>query len=54
MIFDVKKKIFGNYELYTLNGTKNSGLNPFEFAENMEKLGAGEKVVNSIDNDGAM
>ena len=46
--------MLGGYELYTHNGKKNTGLNPFEFASQMEKLGAGEIVVNSIDQDGMM
>lgn len=55
VVLDVKKKMFGNkYELYTINGTKNSGLSPLEFASKMESLGAGEIVINSIDNDGTM
>ncbi|MBK7107113.1 MAG: imidazole glycerol phosphate synthase subunit HisF [Ignavibacteriae bacterium] len=55
VVLDVKKKILGNkYELYINNGTKNTGINPFEFAIEMEKMGAGEIVINSIDNDGTM
>jgi len=47
--------MLGNkYELFINNGTKNTGINPFEFAIEMEKMGAGEIVVNSIDNDGTM
>jgi len=55
VVMDVKKKSFSNkYEIWTYNGTKNTGLNPVNFAVEMEKLGAGEIVVNSIDNDGTM
>jgi len=55
IVMDVKKKSFSNkYEIWTYNGTKNTGLNPVDFAIEMEKLGAGEIVVNSIDNDGTM
>ncbi len=54
VVIDVKKKLFGGYEVYTHNGTKSTGKNPFEFASQMEKLGAGEIVVNSIDQDGMM
>lgn len=54
-VIDVKKKgLFGKYEVYTQNGTKATGKNPFEFAKEMEKCGVGEIVVNSIDNDGVM
>ncbi len=54
IVLDVKKKVFGGYELYTHNGKKSTGLSPAEFALNMEKEGAGEIVLNSIDNDGMM
>jgi imidazole glycerol-phosphate synthase subunit HisF len=55
VVMDVKKKAFSSkYEIYTHNGTKSTGKNPVEFAMEMEKLGAGEIVVNSIDHDGEM
>jgi imidazole glycerol-phosphate synthase subunit HisF len=54
VVLDVKKKRFGGYELYTNNGKKATGLNPVECAKEIEKLGAGEIVVNSIDQDGTM
>ena len=54
VVLDVKKKLFGGYELYTHNAKKRSSNNPFEFAAKMEQLGAGEIVVNSIDQDGVM
>ncbi|MFA5973312.1 MAG: AglZ/HisF2 family acetamidino modification protein [Lentimicrobiaceae bacterium] len=55
IVLDVKKHTLnGKYSLYTHNGQKTTGLDPFDFAERMEKLGAGEIVINSIDNDGAM
>lgn len=55
IIIDVKRKFFGGkYEVYTYNGQKSTGINPFELAKQMETLGAGEIVINSIDNDGLM
>jgi len=54
VVLDVKKKLFGGYELYTHNGKKATGKSPFEFAARMEELGAGEIVINSIDQDGMM
>lgn len=54
VVMDVKKKLLGGYEIYTHNGKKATGLNPITFAEKAEKLGAGEIVINSIDQDGAM
>ena len=54
VVLDVKKKLFGGYEIYTHNGTKKTGIDPVEFVQKIEKLGAGEIVINSIDNDGTM
>lgn len=54
VVVDVKKKLLGGYEMYTHNGKKSTGKNPFEFVSKMESLGAGEIVVNSIDQDGVM
>ena len=51
---DVKKKRFGGYEVYTHNGKRSTGINPFKFASEVEKLGAGEILINSIDQDGTM
>lgn len=51
---DVKKKLFGKRQVWSLNGTKPSGLDPLEFAQLMEKNGAGEIIVQSIENDGKM
>jgi len=54
VVLDVKKKLFGGYEVYTHNGKKSTGLNPFKFIEEAQELGAGEIVINSIDQDGIM
>lgn len=55
VVLDVKKKHFGGkYEVFTHNGLKATGKNPVELAVKMEELGAGEIVINSIDNDGVM
>ena len=54
-VLDVKKSsILGKYEVWTHNGQKNTKKNPLEFAAKLEKLGVGEIVINSIDNDGVM
>lgn len=44
----------GTYEVFTMNGTQATGLEPAEFAARLEALGAGEILLNSIDRDGAM
>lgn len=55
VVLDVKKSsILGKYEVWTHNGRKNTKKNPIEFAAKLEKLGVGEIVINSIDNDGVM
>ena len=54
VVMDVKKKLLGGYEVCTHNGKKKTGKDPVEFAKQVQKLGAGEIIVNSIDNDGVM
>jgi len=55
VVLDIKKKTLSSkYELYIHNGTKSTGIDPISFAVEMQKLGAGEVVVNSIDQDGVM
>jgi len=54
VVLDVKKKLLGGYEVYTHNGKKATGINPIKFAEEAQRLGAGEIVINSIDKDGIM
>jgi imidazole glycerol-phosphate synthase subunit HisF len=54
VVLDVKKKLLGGYEMYTHNGKKATGINPIEWVQKMERAGAGEIVVNSIDRDGEM
>lgn len=55
VVLDVKKQAKGDkYDLFTKNGEVNTGIDPIEFAQQMENLGAGEIVINSIDKDGCM
>jgi len=49
---DVKKNIWGKNRVYIRNGKKDTGLEPVEFAKNVEQSGAGEIFLNSIDRDG--
>lgn len=53
-VLDIKKKLLSGYELYTHNGKRSTGINPFKFAKELEQLGAGEIIINSIDQDGIM
>ena len=54
VVLDIKKKLLGGYEVYTHNGKKSTGINPIKFATELERLGAGEIIINSIDQDGMM
>lgn len=49
---DVKKNLFGQYKVWAYSGTKNKGASPLQWAKELEKRGAGEIILNSIDNDG--
>jgi cyclase len=49
---DARTSWTGGYRVYTMGGTKNTGRTPVEYARDMEKAGAGEIIVNSIDRDG--
>ena len=55
VVLDIKKTgLLRRYEVFTQNGSASSGLSPIDFVEKMESLGAGEIVINSIDQDGLM
>lgn len=55
IVLDIKKKyLSNNYHIYTHNGTKNTGLNPLKFIDDIKNMGVGEIVINSIDRDGTM
>jgi len=54
VVLDVKKSLFGSYDIYINNGKKKIKKNLFEFISELESIGIGELVINSIDNDGVM
>jgi imidazole glycerol-phosphate synthase subunit HisF len=56
VVMDVKSvdKDQGRYELFTHNGRHATGICPVDFARQVEDLGAGEIVLNSIDKDGTL
>jgi imidazole glycerol-phosphate synthase subunit HisF len=55
VVLDVRKgKSNGAYEICVYNAKKATGKCPVEFARELENRGAGEVVINSIDNDGVM
>lgn len=50
---DVKKNFWGNYEVWSHAGKKNTRKNPVEWAAELEQLGAGEILLTSIDKEGS-
>jgi len=54
VVLDARKKLLGGWEVYTHNGRKATGRSVVELALDAEAHGAGEIVVNSIDQDGLM
>jgi cyclase len=55
VVLDIKKRIFSkDYDVFTKNARNNTRRSVFDLAAEIEKLGAGELVINSIDRDGAM
>jgi cyclase len=51
---DYKRNFWGRNEVYISGGHKGTGKNPLTFAQDMEKHGAGELIINSMDRDGTM
>jgi cyclase len=49
---DVKKNILGKYFVYIYDGTERIAINPVEWAQNLESLGAGELLITSMNQDG--
>ncbi len=54
VVLDVRKRSSGEYDVFTHNGKKKTGKRLEEAAADAQTHGAGEIVVNSIDNDGQM
>ena len=51
---DVKKNIFGKYNIYTENGTKKIKWNLEEYIKYLQDNGVGEILLTSIDQEGTM
>jgi cyclase len=49
---DVKKKWLGGQQVFTLNASDSTGMDPVSYAQKMEQLGIGEIIVQSVDRDG--
>jgi len=54
VVLDVKKNSNNRYTIYSKNGSVDCDLDPVKFAKSVEEAGAGEILLNSIDNDGMM
>ena len=53
IVLDVKKNLFGRYEIYTHNYTKKFKKGFNQVLNELEQIGIGELVINSIDRDGS-
>jgi cyclase len=49
---DVKKNFWGNYEVWSHSGKRNTKKDPVSWAQELEELGAGEILLTSIDREG--
>jgi imidazole glycerol-phosphate synthase subunit HisF len=54
VVLDVRRTKSGDYDVYTHNGARSAGKRLEQAAADAQANGAGEIVVNSIDNDGKM
>jgi imidazole glycerol-phosphate synthase subunit HisF len=54
VVLDVKKNFLGTYEIFINNGKVKTNKNLIDFVKELEKLGIGEVIINSIDQDGVM
>jgi cyclase len=51
---DVRRKMFGRYEVFVDGGRRPTGVDPVTAAQRAADLGAGEILLTSIDRDGSM
>lgn len=51
---DVKKTLWGRYEVFTHGGRRGTKCDPVTYARRMVELGAGEILLNAIDRDGTL
>lgn len=49
---DVKKNMWGKYQVYVNDGTEKIDMNVVEWAKKLENLGVGELLITSVDRDG--
>lgn len=51
---DTKRNSHGQHEVVAHNAKRSTGMDPLAFVINMEEMGAGELLINSVDRDGMM
>jgi cyclase len=51
---DVRRKLFGRYEVVVDNGSKGTGVEPLDYVRRIEDTGVGEILLNATDRDGTM
>lgn len=51
---DVRRKLFGRYEVYVDGGTRATGMSPVDYARRVEDAGVGEILLTAIDRDGTL
>jgi cyclase len=51
---DIKKSIFSKYKVFNHVKKQICEKDPYKYAKNLEKLGAGELLINMVDDDGTM
>ncbi|MBU5613377.1 AglZ/HisF2 family acetamidino modification protein [Geomonas azotofigens] len=49
---DARKNLWGRYEVFTHGGTRKSGKTAVEWAVELERMGAGELLITSMDREG--
>jgi cyclase len=54
VVLDLKKKLFGGYDVFTHCGSRCIGHNPVELIRKFQDMGAGEIVINNMNEDGMM
>ena len=54
VVIDIKRNILGNLDIFINNGKLKVKIDPNKFIENILKIGVGEIVINSINQDGKM
>jgi len=51
---DVRRKVFGRYEVFVEGGTRGTDLDPVCYARRLEEQGVGEIFLTAIERDGEM